>query len=80
MSFNKYLAVIIDENINFKYEINFVISKFSVMCGILYRIRNNLTQETLLSIQYTLCYPHLKSFVSVFCHESTTSSHENKGK
>ena len=27
------------------------------MCGILYRVRNNLTPESLTSIYYTLCYP-----------------------
>lgn len=36
------------------------------MCGILYRIRNNLTPESLTSIYYTLCYPHLIYCVSIW--------------
>ena len=48
----------IDENLNWSFQINKVFSKLPRMCGILYRIRDNLTTEALLNICYTLCYPH----------------------
>lgn len=36
------------------------------MCGILYRVRHQLTTESMLSIYYTLCYPHLIYCVSIW--------------
>lgn len=65
VSYTKFLGVVIDQNINWKYQINSVANKLSRICGILYRIRNSLTQEALISIYYTLCYPHLIYCVSV---------------
>ena len=62
----KFLGVYIDECINWNYHINLVTSKISKICGILYRVRNNLTPEALISIYYTLCYPHLIYCLSVW--------------
>ena len=36
------------------------------MCGILYKIRDCLTTEAMLSIYYTLCYPHMIYCVSIW--------------
>ena len=55
-----------NENVNWNRQITFVTTKSARMCGILYRIRNNLTPESLTSIYYTLCYPHLTYCVSVW--------------
>lgn len=66
VGFTKFLAIINDENINWKHQINFVVTKLSKICGILYRIRNNLTPEALVTMYYTLCYPHLIYCVSVW--------------
>lgn len=62
----KFLGVIIDENVNWNQHISFVTNKLVRMCGILFRVRNNLTPESLTSIYYTLCYPHLTYCVSVW--------------
>ena len=51
---------------NWNQQISFVKNKLARMCGILYRVRNNLTPESLTSIYYTLCYPHLTYCVSVW--------------
>ena len=40
--------------------------KLCRMCGILYRVRNYLTQEAFISMYYTLCYPHLIYCVSLW--------------
>ena len=40
--------------------------KISRMCGILYKIRNKLTTEALISIYYTICYPHIIYCISVW--------------
>ncbi len=59
VSRTKFLGVRIDENLNWKFHIDDVCLKLSKLCGVLCKIRNNLTAESLLSIYYTLCYPHL---------------------
>lgn len=74
----KFLGVHIDENMNWNYQINDVYSKLSKMCGILYKVRNHLTTESMISIYYTLCYPHLIYCVSVWA--STWPSFINKLK
>ena len=66
VKFTKFLGVYVDENVNWNEHISFVTNKLAKMCGILYRIRNNLTPESLTSIYYTLCYPHLIYCVSVW--------------
>ena len=62
----KFLGVTIDENLNWKYHIDQTCEKLSKITGILYRIRHNLTTESLISIYYTLCYPHLTYCVSIW--------------
>ena len=62
----KFLGVYLDENLNFKYHIDQTLTKFSKITGILYRVRNSLTQEAMISIYFTLCYPHLTYCVSVW--------------
>ena len=51
-------------------------TRVSKRCGILYKIRYNLTTEALISIYYTLCYPHLMYCVSIWA--STWPSFLNK--
>ena len=40
--------------------------KLSKAGGILYRVRNQLTQKALLNVYFTLCYPHIIYCVSVW--------------
>ena len=61
----KFLGVHIDENVNWCYHINEVCTKISRICGVLYRIRHQLITESMLSIYYTLCYPHLIYCLSI---------------
>ena len=64
--YTKFLGVHIDENLNWNCHINAVYLKLSRMCGILYKVRNYLTTEAMISIYYTLCYPHLIYCVSIW--------------
>lgn len=54
--FTKILGSYIDEKKSWNEQISFVKNKLGKMCGILHRIRNNLTPESLTRIYYTLCY------------------------
>ena len=62
----KFLGIQIDENLNFKHNIDEICLKLSKISGIFYRIRHNLTTQAMLSIYYTLCYPHLLYCVSIW--------------
>ena len=66
VSHTKFLGINIDKNLNWCHHINEVYLKLSRICGILYKVRNNLTLGAMLSIYYTLCYPHLVYCVSVW--------------
>lgn len=62
----KFLGVFVDEHLNWKTQIRSVCTKLSKASGILYRVRNQLTQKALLSVYFTLCYPHIIYCVSVW--------------
>lgn len=62
----KFLGVLIDENLNWKYHIDQTCTKISKVTGILYRLRHNLTTDAMMSIYYTLCYPFLTYCVSIW--------------
>ena len=59
VSHTKFLGVHIDRNLNWKHHISSVCDKLSKLCGIMYKIRKMITKEALISIYYTLCYPHI---------------------
>ena len=62
----KFLGIFVDEHLNWKSHINYITSKLSKICGLLYRVRNQLPQTALTCLYYTLCYPHLMYCVSVW--------------
>ena len=66
VNYTKFLGVNIDQNLNWKYHIDHVCLKLSKITGILYKVRHNLTTEAMISIYYTLCYPHLIYCVSIW--------------
>ena len=59
VNFTKFLGVYVDENLNWNCQINEECLKLSRICGVLYRIRNSLTTEALISVYYALFYPYL---------------------
>ena len=53
----KFLGIIVDEHLNWKAHIDAVCMKLSKICGLLYRVRNLMTMEALMSVYYI--YPLL---------------------
>ena len=53
------LGVHINKNLNWNYQINDVYSKSSKMCGILYKVRNHPTTESMISIYCIIPYATL---------------------
>ena len=66
VKYSKFLGVYIDEYLNWNNHIEEVCLKLSRVCGILYRVRNNLTTDAMMSIYYTLCYPYINYCISVW--------------
>jgi ribonuclease P/MRP protein subunit RPP40 len=55
----KFLGVIINSTLTWEDHINTISNKISKNIGILYRTRNNLTTDTLLTLYHTLIEPYL---------------------
>lgn len=66
VKYTKFLGVIVDEHLNWKHHIDQTCIKLSKITGILYRVRHNLTKEAMVSIYFTLCYPHLMYCVPIW--------------
>lgn len=55
----KYLGVLIDHNISWKDHITFIHSKISRALGIVHAVKHLLVPDTLITLYYTIIYPHL---------------------
>ena len=66
VQYTKFLGVVIDEHLDWSQHIKEVCLKLSRTCGILYKIRKQLTTDAMLSIHYTLAYPFLCYYISVW--------------
>ena len=66
VSCTKFLVVLIDENLNWKNHIQSLCLKLSKTCGLLYKIRYNLTIDALKNLYYSLCYPYLIYCMSIW--------------
>lgn len=66
VAYTNFLGVIVDEYLNWKMHIQSVCLKLSKICGIIYRIRHQLTKEAMVCIYYSLCYPHITYCLSVW--------------
>ena len=69
----KFLGTLIDSKLNFKNHIELVTKKISKHVGILYKIRDKLTEKTRLDYYYAFVYPYLSYNVAVW--GSTCTSH-----
>ena len=55
----KFLGVLLDQHLSWKYHINHVAKKVSKTIGIISKARFFLSSKSLLSLYYTLVYPYL---------------------
>ena len=56
----KYLGVMIDQHLNWKAHIDYVIKKLSYAARILSIIRHYVNKQTLIKLYYSFAYPYLK--------------------
>ena len=74
----KYLGVLLDEHLNWKYQINNVALKISRGIGILAKLKPFLKEKLLRSIYYSLVYSHLSYGVHAWGSANDTSLNKLK--
>lgn len=62
----KYLGVLFDPKLNFKYHIAHISNKISKSIGILYKLRHFLPIEALTRLYYSLIYPYFIYCISIW--------------
>ena len=55
----KFLGIIIDEELSWKYHINHILTKVSKMVGIMAKARHHLSLKLLLSLNNTMIYTYV---------------------
>ena len=74
----KYLGVLIDKNLTWKYHINAVTAKISKTIGLISKLHHFIPRHILLYIYQTLIHPHLNYGLAVWGQASNTSLNKRK--
>ena len=69
----KYLGVLIDKNLSWKYHIDFIVLKISKTIGIISRLRHFIPTPILLNIYRSLIYPYISYGLLVWGQASKTN-------
>ena len=72
----KYLGVMIDESLTWKYHIAFICSRISRNIGIISKLRHYLSIQQLKQLYYNLIYPSMS--YSILAWGSVYKTHINK--
>ena len=62
----KFLGVIVDQNLNWRSHIDFIALKISRSLAILSKLKHLLSNKILLTLYYTLIFPHLSYCIIVW--------------
>ena len=62
----KFLGIKLDHNLTWESHINYLSSKLSKTCGIIYACRDFLPRKALISIYYCLCYSYFTYGITVW--------------
>ena len=68
----KYLGILIDSTLSWKFHINELGKKVSRVIGVLYKLRHYVNEEIMISIYYSLIYPYLIYGIPVWDSASNT--------
>ena len=69
----KFLGVLVDERLNWKAHIQMINSKISKSCGIIYRIKDSLNNQSKKLLYYSLIHPYLNYCINIW--SSTFKTH-----
>ena len=73
VKYTKFLGLLIDEELSWKYHINHVAMKISKLTGIIAKARHYLPLKTLQNIDYTMIYPYL-----MYCNAVWTNTYPTR--
>ena len=73
VKYTKFLGLLIDEELSWKYHINHVAMKISKLTGIIAKARHYLPLKTLQNIYYTMIYPYL-----IYCNAVWTNTYPTR--
>ena len=62
----KYLGIFLDKNLSWDYHILQLSKKLSRANGVLYKLRNYVPKETIISVYYSIFYSHVTYAVRVW--------------
>ena len=62
----KYLGLLIDSNLSWKYHINYISTKISKSIGLIAKLRHYVPKETLLTLYWALIHPYLNYGVAIW--------------
>lgn len=68
MKTTKFLGVFIDDHLNFKHHIEYLVKKLSKYVGLFFKLRHLLPQAILLTLYKTLFEPHLNYCNIIWCN------------
>ena len=68
----KFLGLIVDNKLNWKYHISAITSKLSSVCGIMFRVKNRVTRSISKLIYNSLAHPHL-----IYCNIIWSSTYNS---
>ena len=68
----KFLGLHLDNNLKWSTHINFIGNKLSLCLGIIYRARDRLNTQCLLSIFHSLALSHINYCISTWCTSNAT--------
>jgi len=69
----KYLGMLIDSNLTWKYHINHISTKISKSTGLISKLRHCVSQETLITLYWALIHPYLNYGVAIWGQTSKTN-------
>ena len=73
VKYTKFIGLLIDEELSWKYHINHVAMKISKLTGIIAKARHYLPLKTLQNIYYTMIYPYL-----IYCNAVWTNTYPTR--
>ena len=71
----KYLGILIDSQLSFKYHIEELNKKISRAIGLLYKLRPFVTTKILINVYYAIVYPFLLYGITIWGNASSNFSH-----
>ena len=69
----KFLGVIIDHKLSWKFHINKIRNKLSSVCGVMFQIRNKITTRIAKLVYNSLALPHLSYCSVIWCSSFSTN-------